>query len=177
MAKKIISKMVFTTEIAGLLKKAVTGDELTDPSPPLSPRARHTVENILQIMLPGEGEEKTMIELESEIPIPLDGTPITKGEIELALEYLADLPERGIMEEMTGAAVGADQIWSMRRQPYSGYGHYSMRPMPTTGTSNGGYEPITPWAEQPNGEKFFMGFDFPLSPYFTEQYFFTPDNQ
>jgi hypothetical protein len=192
-AKKTISKMVFTTEIAGALKEAVTSNQLISDAPPgvdnnATMRMRHTVKSILEIVLPGAGEEVTVEGLESEIPqlfndfgqvVLLNGGDryITKKEIEDALKYLSPdlpIPDNEIMKEMTGSLASADQIWSMRRQPYSGYGHYSMRPM--SGAADGGYEPI--WSATGR----FLGFQPPPlpwtpSPYFSQQYFFTPDNQ
>jgi type II secretory pathway pseudopilin PulG len=192
-AKKTISKMVFTTEIAGALKEAVTSNQLISDAPPgvdnnATMRMRHTVKSILEIVLPGAGEEVTVEGLESEIPqlfndfgqvVLLNGGDryITKKEIEDALKYLSPdlpIPDNEIMKEMTGSLPPADQIWSMRRQPYSGYGHNSMRPM--SGAADGGYEPI--WSATGR----FLGFQPPPlpwtpSPYFSQQYFFTPDNQ
>jgi type II secretory pathway pseudopilin PulG len=213
MAKKTISKMVFTTEIFGGLEQAVTSyglsyglkiDDadypLTMPPEDLSPnpqfwdaadkksiRGRHTVESILEIVSPGEvlpGEEEVTVDylkdwiLAPRYPMP-DG-PVVVGqgdsyfirtnEIRSALNFLK---RKGIMEVETGSAAPAVPIWSMRRQPYSGYGHFSMRPMTGATDDDGGYVPLW-WS---TGR--LRGFESPSSPlpYFSPQYFFTPDNQ
>jgi hypothetical protein len=198
-AKKTISKMVFRPWIAGALEPALIIDRsslfppIDSPEVPFSVdynrtrRKRFAAEQILSIMLPGDDEKKTVDELESVIPAPRltsagpvvrqgDDYYIKTGEIVSVLKELAKPPYR-IMEEVTGSLPPADQIWSMRRQPYSGYGHYSMRPMPITGTSNGGYEPMQPWAVPEDPFNGFKPPPLPLLPYFSQQYFFTPDNQ
>jgi type II secretory pathway pseudopilin PulG len=194
---KTISKMVFPPMlIAGALESAPAINQSLLFPPTATPevpgssdynatrRYRFAAEQILSIMLPGDGEEKTVDELESLILAPRltlagpvvrrdDDYYIQTDEIVFVLNKLRDPPYR-IMEEVTGSFPPADQIWSMRRQPYSGYGHYSMRPMPITGTSNGGYEPMWSAAGRFNG---FRPPPLPLLPYFSQQYFFTPDNQ
>ena len=191
---KTISKMVFETDIAGTLEAAlIVNPQILVPSKvgevPGSfdyngtRRKRFAAEQILSIVLPGDGEDVTVDELEAVMPAPRltsagpvlrlnDDYYIQTDEIGSVLAKLAG--QYGIMEEMTGSLALADQIWSMRRQPYSGYGHYSMRPM--TGTSNGGYEPM--WSAGAGNR--FNGFQPPPLPppsYFNQQYFFTPDNQ
>ena len=150
-------------------------------------RGRHTVESILEIVSPGEvlpGEEEVTVDyLWDWIPAPrypMPDGPVVVGqggshfirtnEIRLALNFLKG---KGIMEVETGSAAPAVPIWSMRRQPYSGYGHFSMRPMTGATDDDGGYVPLW-W---PSGR--FRGFEPPSSPlpYFPDQYFFTPNNQ
>ena len=184
-----ISKMVFTTEIAGLLRKADTSyqlgiDAALQPQVVEPLRMKHTVKSILGNVLPGE--EVTVDYLEDRILAPRNPMPegpvvvgqggdyfIQISEIVTALNFLKG---KLIMEELTGSLDAADQSWSMSRQPYSGYGHFSMRPMTGATDDDGGYVPITPWAVPGN---WFRGFEPPTSPlpYFPDQYFFTPDNQ